>query len=130
MLDLRRLVWVEAGKGNSILESTCSNTHNNQSDGETSNRSSRMGDDAGNSRDNENGVAEKSHCNGKHDGAESTPVLVGHKGAQKRHQIRPELVDLEVSISYQLLCEDGVLHKVSPVDARWPIPRAPGTASS
>lgn len=71
-------------------------------------------------------MPKESHRDGRKDRAEPTPVLVRHIGTGQGHDVRPELVDCIVSNCMDCDCQ-WYSHKVSPVDARCPMPNAPGT---
>ena len=52
-----------------------------------------MGNDLGDGRHDQDGMSDESNGNGRKDGTESTPVLIGHKGTEQRHDVGPELVN-------------------------------------
>lgn len=113
------------------LETTSSNTHNDQTDRETSNRTARLGNDSGDSRHDQNDVSHQSTRDGCKDGAESTPVLISDERASQGHDVGPELIDCVSGLEMTTLdpCFSAAYsHNVRPVDARCPMPRAPGTS--
>lgn len=76
-----------------LLETTSSDSHDDQTNGEACDGATGTRNNTRNRRDDQNGMSDQGHCDGCKNGAESTPILIGHIGAGQWHDIGPELVD-------------------------------------
>ena len=81
------------GLGEALLETARSHAHDDQTDRKTGDRTLGMGDHVGNGGDDQNQMAEQSGRDGVHDGAESTPVLIGQECSERGHDVGPKGID-------------------------------------
>lgn len=92
-IGLRLAVLFRDQRRNVGLETTCTHTHDDQTDSESSDRSIRTGDNLGDGRNNQDGVTNQCASNGGENGAESTPVLIGNPSTGQGHNVGPEGID-------------------------------------
>lgn len=90
-------------RGEGLLETTGTHTHDKQTDREAGNGTIGVRNNRRQSRDDQDDMAQKGRGNGEHDGPESTPVLVSHVGTGQGHHVRPERVDYHGSASILLV---------------------------
>lgn len=93
--NVRLLVLVLLGdeRRDVRLETTGTNTHDDETNGEDGNRCAGLGDDLGNGREDEENVTDDGDDVGILDGEVTAPVLISKPRATERSDVRPELVD-------------------------------------
>lgn len=70
-----------------LLETTGTNTHDEQTDGEAGNGTVGARNNRRQGRDDQNDMTQERGGNGEHDGPESSPVLVSHVGTGQGHNV-------------------------------------------
>lgn len=87
------LVLLSDKRRNVRLETTGTNTHNDETDGEDGNRGAGLSDDLGNGGEDEENMTDDGNDIGILDGEVTAPVLISQPGTTKGSDVRPELVN-------------------------------------
>jgi hypothetical protein len=117
--DICLLVLVLFGnEGRDVrLETTGTDTHDDQPNREDGNGSTGLGDDLGNGGEDEEDVTDDSDNVGVLDGEVTSPVFISKPRASERGDVGPELVDCTQLDKKDVSVVEN-LHIVRPVDAR------------